>query len=292
VLILAMVLTDQGTFQANSSVRAVVGPDGEAHWADPEAPVTSKTAEAGRLILPVTRTAKSTTVRISRFVKLPAESAKAKSAFAARGEPTPPAGCSYRKLSTDVRSTTIGTTYPIGNDKATMVVSSSTGAYYGVAASAKGSGGVFGAFMASNSKFTQSGWGFQWAGYDAARSYRKGIEYGLYELSCVVGCTKCSRSWIPIGETGGTAENRGIARPDWGNCVGVSAGKWWRDRSDGSAYTNSAAVDFSGVIGIDLSIERQYNGNQKVQYTLLQPRRMCGSNGWPSTAGKVMSRYI
>jgi hypothetical protein len=287
-----MVVTDEGTYQANASVRAVAGPAGDAQWADPEAavsnnPTVARTARVGHLRLPVSRATKSKTIRLSKFTKVAAS--KGKRFAAARSGPTPPAGCSYTKLSSSVRSTTIGTTYPVGADTATMVVNSSTGASYGIGVSSK-VGGSWGAFQASSDKFTQSGWGFQWANYDGSRSYRKGVDYGLFELTCVRGCTKCSRSWYPIGETGGTGENPGIDRPDWGNCQAVSKGAWWRDSSNGTAYTNSAAVDISGLIGIDLSIERQYNSSQKILYNLKAPRRMCGSNTWPSTAGKVMSR--
>lgn len=290
-----MVLTDRGTYQAEASVRAVAGPEGEGQWADPEAPVAltaasrAVTARVGNLRLPVSRSVRSKTVHISKFTKV--APAKAKGFPAARRAPTPPAGCTYTKILSMVRSTTIGTTYPVGVDTATMVVNSSTGASYGIAVTTK-IGTKWSAFQASSEKFTQSGWGFQWAGYDASRSYRKGVEYGLFQLSCVVGCAACSRSWYPIGETGGTGENRGIERPDWGNCQSVSKGQWWRDSSSGTAYINGAAVDFSGVIGIDLSIERQYNSSQKIVYNLDAGRRMCGSNTWPSTAGKVMSRFI
>lgn len=289
-----MVLTDEGVYQSNMSVRAVVGPDGEAQWADPEAPVvadaqgnTAKT-RVSSMVLPRSKATTSETQRLNRFVKLPME--RAKSMLSMRGEPTPPAGCGYKKLGSQVRSTTIGTTYPVSEDNAKMVVNSSSGASYGTAVSVKTSGS-WGAFKTGESKFTQSGWGFSWDPWADARSYRKGVEYGLYELSCSVGCWSCSKTWFPVGETGGTGENRGIARPDFGNCQLVSGGSWWRDNSSGSAYTNDAAVDFSGVIGIDLSISRQYNGNQKLLYNLNKQRRMCGSNDWPSTAGKVMSRF-
>ncbi|AIY18278.2 hypothetical protein KR76_18595 [Pimelobacter simplex] len=173
-----------------------------------------------------------------------------------------------------------------------MLVSSSTGASYGVAFSMTDRKGKWGAFKAGQSKHTQSSWGFKWTPSAKSRSYRKGVEYGLFETTCARGCVKCQRQWIPIGETGGTGANtKGVNRPTWTKCAPVVKGQWWRDRSDGRAYDYNAGVKFAEVIGIDLSVNRQYNRSQKLVYHLKKARRMCGSDGvWASKASKVMAR--
>ncbi len=202
-----------------------------------------------------------------------------------------PAGCGDTKLAERVRSVTIGTSYPVGGDKAAMTVDSSTGASYGTAFSLRNSGGTFGEFKAGEAKYTRSGWGFAWAGSASSRSYRKGVVYAKFLRNCVRGCYECYQFWKPISETGGTGSNTGITRPDWGHCVHIDHGIWWRDDSDGSNYTYGGAVKFAEVIGIDLSISREYNSSQKVWYRATTDRRMCGSNTHPSKAGKVMMRF-
>ncbi|WP_156393676.1 MULTISPECIES: hypothetical protein [unclassified Nocardioides] len=286
-----MVFTDRGTYQSNSSVRAVVDHRGQAKWVDTAEElvrvrgVAARQATPGGLLLQRLNDDTGKSVMLTKFSLLPGSSARARS-----GDPTPYPGCSYRKKGERVRSATIGTTYPVGNDTATMVVNSSTGASYGVASSFHDPGEAWGAFKAGSSKHTSSGWGFQWAGSNRGRSYRKGVEYGLFETWCARGCAGCLRQWFPTGETGGTSANRLTTRPNWTKCARVARGKWWRDKSGESAYSYGAAVKFASVIGIDLSISRQYNSSQKILYTLRAKRRMCGSNTWPSNAGKVMSR--
>lgn len=202
-----------------------------------------------------------------------------------------PAGCGDRKLAERTRSTTIGTTYPVGGDKAAMSVSSSSGAEYGMAWSFRSPGGTFGEFKAGEAKYTRSGWGFDWDGSAASRSYRKGIVYAKFLRNCVRGCNDCYRFWKPIGETGGTGSNTGITRPDWGHCRHIDRGFWYRDDSDGHNYSYGGAVKFAEVIGIDLSISREYNSSQKVWYKSTTDRRMCGNDTYPAMAGKVMMKY-
>lgn len=201
-----------------------------------------------------------------------------------------PAGCTDRKLAQRVRSVTIGTSYPVGRDKSAMTVTSSTGASYGTAFSVKDSRGRFGEFRAGEGKFTRSGWGFSWTGSAASRSYRKGVLYAKFIRTCVRGCTRCYRFWKPLSETGGTGSNRGIPRPSWGHCVRIERGLWWRDDAAGRNYTYGGAVKFAGVIGIDLSISREYNSSQRIWYRATKARRMCGNNAHPARAGKVMMR--
>jgi hypothetical protein len=203
-----------------------------------------------------------------------------------------PAGCSDRKLAERVRSVTIGTTYPVGGDKAAMTVTSSTGATYGTAWSIKSSGGSFGEFRAGEGKFTRSGWGFAWDGSARSRSYRKGVRYGKFIRSCVRGCNACYRFWKPLNETGGTGSNTGIPRPDWHHCQPINRGVWWRDNENGHNYTYGSAVKFANVIGIDLSISREYNSSQKLWYKATTDRRMCGNDNDPALASKMMMRFV
>ena len=189
-----------------------------------------------------------------------------------------------------VRSTTIGTTYPFGNSTARMTVSSSQGANYGVAAAESGSSV---GFTLAGSLYSRSAWGFDWTFDTRDRSYRKGIEYTKFAITCgVPGNSYTEYKWKPTGETGGVDQNFDIARPTWNNCAGIHAeGIWRRDSDSGYSYKYGAAVKFASVIGIDLSVDRQYSAAQKIEYNVVGlNKKMCGNNANPSIAGKVMMR--
>ena len=271
-----------------TSARAVVDPStGDVDWVDAlESSAATATSERARIngkVLPtaVDDEADGIVVEPRQYDPI----------FRSSDRGGTPAGCTDRKLAERVRSVTIGTTYPVGGDKAAMTVNSSTGASYGTAFSIKDPSGDFGEFKAGEAKYTRSGWGFAWDGSARSRSYRKGVRYGKFVRSCVRGCDGCYRFWKPLNETGGTGSNTGIPRPDWGHCVHIDRGYWWRDDAEGSNYTYGSAVKFAKVIGIDLSISREYNSSQKLWYKATTDRRMCGSDRHPAKAGKVMMRY-
>jgi hypothetical protein len=191
---------------------------------------------------------------------------------------------------TTIRPTTLGTTYPIGETTARMVVDSSEGAKYGAAVQTLGRVG----FSAAGEMFTRSDWGKSWNLTHEQRSYRKGVEY----RKTIYRCTDEHHNywdepwWLPTGETGETGHNDGITRPSWNTyCAAQDAGQWWRKGSSGSSYKFGAAVKFAGVIGIDLSITRDYSANQKIEYDIVGNKtKLCGNTGYPSTAGKIIQR--
>lgn len=188
-------------------------------------------------------------------------------------------------------STTIGTAYPVDGSTAWMSVSSSQGANYGIGASSNNA-----LFVLNGSRFTQSGWSFTWKRDERSRSFRKEIMYGKFRTSCGVMVdgvmyTSSEWKWRPLGETGGTSSNVNIARPNWGNCRAVDQGTWTRDRSDGHAYKYGQAVKFSSVIGIDLSVTRQYSQQQSLSYYVKRKNMsLCGNNAIAVKAGKLMMK--
>lgn len=281
----------------------IVSVDGRLDWADPvETAHLGATARAtNSSVQPESVDAVPTMTQrqAAELVSTHEETGVALSSFGPVPEPAHPAStvtaaatCRYPYwIYTDTyrtRPATIGTTYPVGNDKARMSVSSSQGANYGMALSSKG---AYTGFAVNGSRFIKTGWSFQWAWSKAQRSYQKGIKYQLMRKTCYGnGTYKPGYIWRPVGETGGTGENKGLTRPSWKNCAPVVAGKWSRDKSSGSAYAYGAGVKFKSLIGIDLSVKRNYSSNQKLVYKLLKKRRMCGNNAKPATASKVMSR--
>lgn len=59
------------------------------------------------------------------------------------------------------------------------------------------------------------------------------------------------------------------------------------------AYSYGAAVKFKSVIGIDLTIKREYTQSQSLLYKFTGKRKhkLCGNNDYPSMAGKLIDRF-
>lgn len=183
---------------------------------------------------------------------------------------------------------TLGTTYPTGGSAATMQVDSSRGATYGIGASGSGK---YGSWTASGSRTVKGGWGFTWTGSASSRSYRKQVRYAKFYFQYLD--PRCDYfKWEPQWESGGTAEFRGLSRPEFWSCVPESAGDWYRDRSGGYSYEFGSAVKFGDFLGIDLSINRQYSESQSLKYHIVGTHHyLCGNGGHdPSIAGKLMER--
>lgn len=185
----------------------------------------------------------------------------------------------------------IGTSFPVGATTAWMDVDGRTSRTYGVAVS---NTNKFGSFSKSGSQTVSSGWSNEWARSGNQRSYEVEVKYGLYK-HLTLKYPKCEPTyyWKPIVETGGTSVTNGIGRPSWTHCVKVVEGTWRRYTSSGSAYSNSSAVNISGVIGMDLSVSRQYSNSQSLNYAIKtsKPKMLCGNNDEPSRAGSIMEKF-
>lgn len=189
-------------------------------------------------------------------------------------------------------STTIGTAYPVGGDKAWMRHTAGSATEFGTALGIATD--IGGAFHQSSTRSVERSVGFTWDGQTYARSFRVGVIY----QKVLAMFDRCSggpyyTTWVPIGYNGGFGENTsGVTRPNWTHCVEIGAtGRWDRKSSSGSAYSSSAGLKFASVIGIDLSSKRNYNAESVLSYQIsVKGRRVCGSNAFPQQAAKVMER--
>jgi hypothetical protein len=185
------------------------------------------------------------------------------------------------------RWATIGTSYTVGSSTGWISVSTSVGAKYGVGVSTGGG------FSANGTLWADGGWSKTWNDYSGSRSYQKQIRYEKFVKTCgVPGWTYTTTYWKPQNETGGTDHNDGIDRPDWTHCVPEDPGPWARDAANGYAYSYGSAVKFASLIGIDLSIEKNWSSNQSLNYNIHgDNQRACGNNADPSLAGKIMLKW-
>lgn len=193
------------------------------------------------------------------------------------------------------RSTTIATSYPIGESTSWVThnedkASEST---LGIAMGYAGDDGEV-KFKANGTKFTSSSWAGEWDPSGNMRSYR--IQVNYHHTVIGQGCHGSVYYWKPHIETGGASTNRdGLSRPDWNTYCAGQPRNYTFHRTDvsGNAYEYGAAVKFKSVIDIDLSIKREYKGSQALHYYFSSgvKHRLCGNNDYPSMAGKMIDRY-
>lgn len=190
---------------------------------------------------------------------------------------------------------TIGTSYPVGDDRAWMAHHASDSvefsAVYGIADDRVGH------YQEASTRAVSRSVGFTWDQQSYMRSYRVGLNYRevLHYFDRCPGEEPYYTSWKPVSYNGGFGENsNGLSRPDWTNCQKItSSGTWTRAASNGSSYSYSKGVKTAGLIGINLSSERAYNVEAKLNYRLLVAGRwLCGSDDDPAHAGKVMERFV
>lgn len=155
-------------------------------------------------------------------------------------------------------------------------------------------------YSSKGTKTVGASWGHSFANNrDPHRSYQIELRYGRYEVRYVeydAGCGGTPRpgygyKWRPRIETGGV-RSQTMSRPTaYTHCVLVEDGTWYRDSSDYKAYSNSAGVDISGTIGIDLSSESQFGSIKKLEYNITGDKRMCGRSTVPSRDSVQMLRF-
>lgn len=146
--------------------------------------------------------------------------------------------------------------------------------------------GGYGSWTASGTRSFSSG--FSWT--STATSYKRkwGAEvlYGRYQRVCY-GQPMAYWSTQARYHTGGVQGFATSESPTWTSCATVGSGTWSRTRTDGSAFSLGTGVKSAGIIGIDLSLSRQWRQNVQINYHQTSSRRVCGSNNSPSIASRV-----
>ncbi len=187
------------------------------------------------------------------------------------------------------------------NSKARMVYENSrehhtTG---GIAASVSGV-----SYSRTGTKTVTSQWGKDFVFNNDYRSYRVEIRYGRYSMQYVRfqkldgQCTAVAEEigWgsrvRPRFETGGT-DSVSIDRPKaYTICADQDPGLWHRTDSSGNAYENDGGVIIKDLVGINLQSRSQYATFKRLDYDIGgNGKALCGSDGFPSRAGKLMLRY-
>ncbi len=193
------------------------------------------------------------------------------------------------------RSTTIGTSYPTGDSTSRMVHTNevTSSSELGVAVGAKNDSGSM-EWKQSGSRYTEGSWTGTWGFSGAKRSYRIYTNYHKYILG--EGCHGAVHYRRPHIETGGAATNtNGLTRPGWNDFCSPQPRDYTFTRKDsqGKAYSYGAAVKFAELIGIDLSIKKNYNKGNILEYYFAPgaQHKLCGKDDYPSLASKMIDRF-
>jgi hypothetical protein len=177
----------------------------------------------------------------------------------------------------------IGQTWPYGSDTGWMKSSTSHSFTVGAATSASG---TLGSWSANGTTSTESGITFTWAESVAYREYREEHRYGKFRLACAGRYTSDWASHELYGTGGYTTVSS--ANPGFTtHQVLVSAGVWERTRSDGSHFALSGGVKAAGVLGIDLSVDTNYNSTRTLSYRLVAAGKIFGDTNVPALAARV-----
>ena len=176
----------------------------------------------------------------------------------------------------------IGQTTPYGPDYGWMKSVSNQSMTVGVGFSS--SGDVKGAYSASGSTTTSSGVTFTWPESIYYRQYFVQLVYGKYRWYCGIGTNSyMTQARYP---TGGYTYG-GIARTAYTHCAPVSAGVWERSSSSGNHFSTSAGVQIASIIGINLSLDTNYDTSHILSYRLAGDGKVCGDNNVPAFASNV-----
>ena len=127
------------------------------------------------------------------------------------------------------------------------------------------------------------------------RDFQIEVKYGKWRTYCP---SVYKYAFTPSYGTGGdrTTSITG-SYPSLSYCTQTAAGVWKREVSTGNAFSFSAGVKASGVLGIDLGITNNYSSttNQKMIlfYRPTKVAQICGDTDYPSRARKPrLSKYL
>ncbi len=178
----------------------------------------------------------------------------------------------------------VGETWPYGSDRGWMMTTTSHSMELGAAVSVSAGGNDW---EASGTTTASSGITFTWAESTNDRSYREQHRYGRYRQTC--GGVGYTNHWSShqMNGTGGYTTATSSTPTFTSNRTPVSAGLWARISSSGNAYRLSGGVLIAGFLGINLSVDTEYDSSRVMYYRLSTPGFMYGDNASPAMASRI-----
>ena len=116
------------------------------------------------------------------------------------------------------------------------------------------------------------------------RNYQAELKYGKFRYCGAA--TNQYETWS-LGGTGGFG-NVNIGYEHYANCAPVPSGiNWFRNGSNGKHFSMSAGVLAYSALGINLSLDSNYDSGRSLWYSISTNEHVCGDNAVPSMASNV-----
>ena len=183
--------------------------------------------------------------------------------------------------------TVIGNSWPYGSDKGWMETTSSHSVTVGTAVSATGTNG---SWSVSGTSSATTGVTFEWNESVAYRALEVEHQYGRFQWYCAPGGAENKWQSREITGTGGFTTVGISPFPNWTNCASVSAGLLQRTQSSGNHFSSSAGVKSAAGLGINLSVDTNYDSSHILKYRLVAAGKTCGNNALPAIASQVQTK--
>jgi hypothetical protein len=211
------------------------------------------------------------------------------------GEPAP---ATNRQCRTFVRAIwdgvldTVGEVYTGPNATGDLRYLSGSTSTVGVGFSASGK---FGSFEASGTSTVSSTSevNFPTQGQHRLTVFRTTFGWKKFELMCFAypygPWTSAGFEARAVQFQGGTYQYTAAAPPSATYCTSYLKGSSF-SKDTASAITFSNGAKIGAFIGIDLSTRTGFNSSTKITFTFVNNGRLCGSNGYPPQAARVVAK--
>jgi hypothetical protein len=215
-----------------------------------------------------------------------------------RPEALEPAPATDRQCTTFVRDAwdgvldTVGEVYTGPNTTGDLQYLNGASSTIGVGFSASGDYGSYEAGGTSTVSST-TGVNFPTQGQNRRTVFRTTFGWKLFELSCFAypygPWTSAGFEARAVEFQGGTQQYTAASAPTATYCTSYLAGSSFsKDTATAIQFSNGAKI--GAFIGIDLSTRTGFNTNTKIRFAFVNAGRLCGTNGYPPQAGRVVAK--
>jgi hypothetical protein len=146
-------------------------------------------------------------------------------------------------------------------------------------------GGGYGTWSQSGSFSSSVGTSKTWNADTNYKSYQRQMRYGRFQY-----CYSSTWGEWALYGTGGYGSTS-IGYEYYSNCYPLDPGYWSRTSSSGNHYTDSVGVNIVGLLGINLSVDTNYDNSHTLTYYTGSYEHICGDNNVPAYSSNVNTKY-
>lgn len=184
----------------------------------------------------------------------------------------------------------VGEVYSGPNATADLEYINGSSSTLGVGFSASG---TYGSYSASGTAGQNSTWteNYPLQAQNKRTVMQTNFGYKKYKNTCYSpgGYYEVTYTVRPYQFQGGQSTYTAASSPSATYCVSyVKGGSTTKDTGTALTFTNG--LKLGSVIGIDLSIKTGFNANTKLKFNWVNAGQLCGSNGYPPQAARVVGK--